>query len=339
MTQIKKIIIGIEKSGIGASDRSRVSYLSQELFDSNKVVLKYVDEDEYVDIRLLQKRDYNRKKNEKILIFDCSDNILVPWKSTIFLKKIYFYLRVRRNIEKFLRKPDALVVASQLQRESAQMYNDNIYIIPELSFYHERFDIHKKLDTRTLKFVWDSKGHYFDFIYNLLKDNLSFFRRKDVQITILTDKKNEITGFDNEKALQSLNVNSIFKEWKEMSFIENVADCHIGLAPRDLDCGHSNAAPANKLVNYQGLGLACIASKIKSFEDFKKNTHGLIYLCESREDWSNALSKIINQKDEIIDQREKAHKFTKKNFGKKNLSSLWLDILNPFIEKLTSDTK
>ena len=124
-----------------------------------------------------------------------------------------------------------------------------------------------------------------------------------------------------------------------MSFIENVADCHVGLAPRDLDCGHSNAAPANKLVNYQGLGLACIASKIKSFEDFNKNTHGLIYLCESREDWSNALSKIINQKDEIIDQREKAHKFTKKNFGKKNLSSLWLDILNPLIEKLTSDTK
>jgi hypothetical protein len=162
--------------------------------------------------------------------------------------------------------------------------------MPDSSYYHELFEIANK-PTRFDKtiFVWDGQGHNFRYLEKVIKNNITFFRRSDVLLKVITDRFNQLNNIDNMVKLEKYEINSEFVEWKVDTFMKEVNSAHVGLAPVDLKCPHAFAKPDNKLVNYQGLGLPVIASATRAYVDFSWNSPGGVITCKTDADWHMAL--------------------------------------------------
>lgn len=93
--------VGIELSGISTSDRSRGSYLKDELARLN-FNTSIVGKNCVVDVRIMLKRDFGRRRaNGERLIFDVSDAILTPPNSNSTIKRIFQKIIVNPRVGLF----------------------------------------------------------------------------------------------------------------------------------------------------------------------------------------------------------------------------------------------
>lgn len=316
-----KINISYPKSG--ATHRGRVDYLVSYFTRSRKYTLCTPLDNPDVTIKFNDILGPVPSGNNK-KIFDLSDNILtIPRNANIF-KKIYFYVYIKSKIIQNIKKYDQLVVACEEQKKLFRLYNKNIIVIPDTSFYHSHFKEKKPNDI--INFVWEGQVQNFLYIYDIISSNKDIFRRRNVLITIITDRFSR-NGVSIESKLSRLKINFKFIKWDSNTFINRLRSCDIGLAPLDIKCRHCLSKPFNKLVNYQGLGKPVIASNIPSYIEFKNNSPGYIKLCKSMLEWKHSLENIVNNdKHKEIDQIL-PYNFVKKRYSEKYLLQKWQSIL------------
>lgn len=322
------LVIGIELSGIPGSDRARGEYLAKELqrlgYDAWNVTEK-----ENANIRIMRTRDFSRRRKcDEIRIFDVSDAILNPPAHHSTIKRIYQRIVVNRKIAKFLSECNAVVVASRAQHIVIKRYNDNVYVIPDCSYYHGHFDPSSKPDARDrVVFVWDGQGHNFHYLESIVTKNADFFRRDDVLLKVVTDRIDRVNNIDNEMRLNNLQVNAKFIEWDIETFKGEVNAAHVGLAPVNLKCPFASAKPDNKMVNYQGLGLPAIASATMSYNDFADQSPGGVITCKTDADWKKALEYWRVSRRKVIDTGMQGRKYVIGNYKPAALAKKWKGVI------------
>lgn len=329
------MIIGVELSEIDTSNRARGNYLVSELLN-NGYNASFVEKESIVDIRILLKRDFfsNRKKNnDEILIFDISDPILIPPRSVSFVRKMYHKFLMNRKYGLFFKMCDAVIVASEFQKRSVLKYNKKTFVIEDSSYYHQsykngRFGIGEKII-----FVWDGQGQNFKYLLSILNKNVDFFKKDDVIIKVITDLYNPNSKEDIQVVLSKLGINYQFIEWNKYTFMDEVAKGHVGLAPLDISCHHSFAKPCNKMINYQGLGMPIIASKIQSYYEFSLNSPGEIKICKNDSDWALALEYFRINKNKLINSGNEGRKFVIENYAPSNIIRKWISVIESLSQK------
>lgn len=329
-----RITVGIELNGTRASTLGRVDYLFEKL-KSSDLKVKEVCAGEYVDIRIVQSGRFEHVKNEKILLADFSNPILIPPRYNGLVKNIYQRFFINRKWRNFLCSCDAIVVACNEQKKSIQVHNRNVYVIPDVSYYHREYlPKRPKSVADAVTFVWDGQGHNFPYVHQILKNNIKFFRRPDVLVRVITDRFDKVSGEDNEKKLVKLDINYEFFEWAPESYISLVATSDIGLAPVDMKCLHAKAKPENKIVNYGGLGLPTIASETDAYLAVSKGFNGLVTVCRNENGWTEALNYWLNEKQNLYVHSEQLHQFVKKEYKDDALTGAWFRILQAFESRL-----
>ena len=325
--------IGVELSSMKTSNRARGEYLVSELSKLGYNI-RSVDAAEYVDIRITLSRNYNRIPKESYLIFDISDPVLTPPRSIPLVDKVYQYLLLNRRAKKFFSTCNCIVVASREQKRIMNSANPNVHVIPDSSYYHSFYQSKfKKQKNRPIVYVWDGQGHNFPNIEVLLKNNLAFFRRKDIVLRVITDEVNSISGVNNRAVLKSYGANTEFIEWNENSFMQEVSLCDVGLAPIDMRCPHSMAKPCNKIVNYLGLGLFVLASPTFGNVEYTESSSSGIILCKTLQDWENGLSYPINSGQDYFELASIGREHVVSNYSQEALSKKWADILSKVLFK------
>lgn len=327
------MIIGVELSESDTANRARGNYLVNELI-KNGYKSCFVEEETKVDIRILLKRDFFRKKKNEILIFDISDPILFSPRGYSFIRKIYHKYFMNRKYGHFFKMCDGVIVASETQKQSVLKYNKNTFVIEDSSYYHQ-FYKHgiPKIDDDKIIFVWDGQGHNFIYLLSILNRNIEFFKNYDVLIKVITDLVNPISNENNLNILSNLGINYEFVEWNNLTFMDEVAKGHIGLAPLDISCQHAYAKPCNKMINYQGLSMPVIASNIPSYYDFSINSPGEIIICSDDSDWSSALEYCRTNKVKLITSGNEGRKFVIDNYDPSNLIRKWINVIESLIQK------
>jgi glycosyltransferase involved in cell wall biosynthesis len=332
ISRIKSFDLGVELAGTSASARGRGLYLVPEL-KKYGINIKYVDDCEKTDIRIIQGGGLPRDVNSNTVIYDMSDAILIPPKFNNFAKRIYQKIFINRRWRNFLSSCDAIVVASETQKKSVLSCSHNVYVIPDCSYYHNYFS-DKTKDSNVIKFVWDGQGHNFPYVESIIKDNLFFFKRADVEIVIISDKIDKISGRNNEDILKAYDVNSRFVLWDSDTYIIEVANCDIGLAPVNMNCEHAAAKPCNKLVNYGGLGLPCIASAIPAYSNFSLKAYNCISLCHTSKDWTENLNFWIDKKGSLAGLKRRLHQIVIDHYHPEVLAQEWLKVIQNVIDKV-----
>jgi len=319
--------IGVELSGNATADRARGYYLLREL-KSLGLDVKSVNENDAVDIRIMLKRDFLRKKKDEIRIFDISDAILTPPRDRSWLKRLYQKIVANERSAHFLSECDAIIVAGQVQRDVMRKYNKNVQIMPDISYYHELFEVaDRPANFDKTIFVWDGQGHNFPYLERVIQNNIVFFRRSDVLLKVITDRFDQIKNADNIVTLEKYEINSEFVEWKVDTFMKEVNSAHIGLAPVDLNCPHASAKPDNKLVNYQGLGLPVIASATRAYVDFSWNSPGGVITCKTDADWRMALEYWCANNLQAMRRGLLGRQYVLENYAPAVLAKRWQNIV------------
>jgi hypothetical protein len=335
VVNINKLLImkiGIELSEIDAANRSRGNYLVHEL-RNNGYNASFVEKDEIVDIRILLKRDFFRKKRNEILIFDISDAILIPPRSRSFIRKLYHKYIFNRKYGLFFKMCDAVVVACDFQKRSILNYNEKTFVIEDSSHYHHSYNNRKDEIGNKIIFVWDGQSPNLKYLMSVLKKNIDFFKKDDVIIKVITDLVNPITKENNKDILSKLGINCEFIEWNKHTFMNEVAKGHIGLAPLDIFCPHAFAKPCNKMINYQGLGMGIIASKIPSYFDFSINSPGKIIICNDDSDWLSALEYFRLNKDKMVNSGVVGRRYVIENYAPENIIRKWINVIESLSQK------
>jgi hypothetical protein len=258
---------------------------------------------------------------------DLSDAVLDPPRNLSIRDRLHFYLKFRPKLVNFLSGCHQIVVGSESQKNSMRSCISDVYVIPDVSHYHNFFLPKQDIGDTPIIFVWDGQGHNFHHLENIISKNKNFFRQKSVLLKVITDKVNSITGEDNSRRLLSYSINSSFIEWDENTFMSEVAKGHVGLAPLDIKCRHSMAKPFNKMVNYHGLGLYIIASTAHSYVEYAKISPPGVDLCSNDKEWSNALHHAIKNKELIFQNAEDRHAFVVNNFNSSKLAKKWAKII------------
>jgi glycosyltransferase involved in cell wall biosynthesis len=324
-----EMIVGIELSGISASDRSRGFYLKDELARLN-FNTSIVSQNCVVDVRIMLKRDFGRiKANGERLIFDVSDAILTPPRSSSAIKRIYRKIIVNPRVGQFLSQCNAIVVASELQRLAMKKYNSQVFVIPDSSFYHyDYMQQVKPAHCDRIVFVWDGQGHNIGYLESIIKKNVDFFKKEDVFLKVVTDRYNSSVGCDNAVMIKKYGVNAEFIEWKSENFMDEVNKAHVGLAPVDMKCAHAMAKPDNKMVNYQGMGLPVIASATPAYEEFSKRSPGGVMVCRTDDDWRNALEYWRINRQQALTDGLLGRVFVIEKYAPEVLSRKWKEIID-----------
>ena len=326
------MIIGVELCELDAANRARGNYLVNELIN-NGFNASFVEKNALVDIRILLKRDFFRKKINEILIFDISDAILIPPRSVSFIRKIYHKYLMNRKYGLFFKNCNAVIVASEIQKKSVMKYNKNTFVIEDSSFYHKFYNHERLKICDKIIFVWDGQGNNFKYLLNILKKNVDFFKKDDVIIKVITDLYNPNTKENIQVILTKLDINYQFIEWNKHTFMDEVSKGHVGLAPLDISCPHSFAKPCNKMINYQGLGMSIIASNIQSYNQFSINSPGEIIVCNNDSDWSSALEYFRTNKAKLINSGDEGRKYVIENYAPSKLIRKWINVIESLSQK------
>lgn len=316
----------VELSDSEASNRGRGNYL-KHFFKSAEKIINRDEESRNLHVVINNFAIKNFESND-LYILDISDAILTPPKSYSFLKRLYQKLIVNPRRVAYLRSFDAVVCACAAQARVLEKYISNVYIVPDVSFYHKKYVKKRALSIHDkIIFVWEGQGHNFPYVKELIDRNRDFFKKPDILLRIITDPINEKTGFSNEQYIKSLNINSEFIEWDQKTFIDYVGSAHIGIAIVDTYCKHAMFKPDNKLVNYLGLGLPTIASGTEAYVNFNEQCKESSIICFNNEDWTNALEFFRKHKEIIVQNGIFGRDFVLNNYDESNLILKWNNVI------------
>jgi glycosyltransferase involved in cell wall biosynthesis len=228
-----------------------------------------------------------------------------------------------------LKKFDGVVCASNAQYQVLKKYVKKVYIIPDLSYYHKRYEKKNKIQKgNVLKFVWDGQSVNFPKVKQLIEKNKELFATPDMSLYIITDEVMTNNNFNIRSYIESLSLNIYFEKWEEETFIDNVKKCDVGIAFIDLKCKNSILKPDNKLVNYLGLGLPAIASKTLAYSLFAKNCPKSVIICNNNQQWIEAFKQFNRKKEEVVVLGEEGRKYVIDNYTEKKLINTWLNVIS-----------
>jgi glycosyltransferase involved in cell wall biosynthesis len=303
------------------SNRARGKYLSA-LNDIGNTYKKKID-------IVINNFLYDDFDSNKISILDISDGILTPPNSYSIFKQIYQKLWVNKKRISYLKKFDGVVCASNAQYQVLKKYVKKVYIIPDLSYYHKRYEKKNKIQKgNVLKFVWDGQSVNFPKVKQLIEKNKELFATPDMSLYIITDEVMTNNNFNIRSYIESLSLNIYFEKWEEETFIDNVKKCDVGIAFIDLKCKNSILKPDNKLVNYLGLGLPAIASKTLAYSLFAKNCPKSVIICNNNQQWIEAFKQFNRKKEEVVVLGEEGRKYVIDNYTEKKLINTWLNVIS-----------
>lgn len=313
--------VNIIFGGSLASNRARGKYL-KSLNDSERIYKKQID-------IVINNFFYSDFDPNKLCILDISDGILTPTNNFSCLGKIFFKIWIKRRRISYLRKFDAVVCACSAQYLVLRKYLKNVYVVPDLSYYHLKFkkknNIHRD---DVLKFVWDGQSVNFPKVKTFIENNRSLFSKPDRVLYVITDEVMKDSDFSIRNYIESLALNVFFVRWDEHTYIDEVRKCDVGIAFVDLKCENSILKPENKLVNYLGLGLTAIASNTLAYSTFAENCPGSVIICNDNQEWLEAFEYYNRNKERIVELAEVGRKYVVDNYSESSLIKVWLSIIS-----------
>lgn len=308
-----------------ASRRLRCTETIKELNRQNIKSEIYTEEKKY-DVVIFQKTYSNqhlelacqlKKKGVKI-IFDICDNYFHLTCNTEILRSRKEAVHNMANIA------DLVTVSSS---KLAEVYNQyqNVEIVPDMP---ERLPhwinilqflkriAHKK---NKLKLVWfgvagqkKESGMVFD-LASIIEDLNKAAQFTPFSLTIISNNKNSYTDL-----AKHCNFETHYKEWNYPSSYSKIISNDIALIPFNIT-PYTSCKTSNRLQLSFRLGLAVIATPIRSYKEFDK-----FFLSEN---WSESIHLYWKEPKLMQKHKREAKKLVNSRYSTKKVGKIWVSII------------
>ena len=250
-----------------------IEFLSKSLLNSyfDIVIVQNIISDElYRKIR----------KQSRIVIYDINDNLLCPHHSMCELTK---YIS---------KTADYLVCCSNYLLRGYKRFNSNCICIPDaVEPAINNLCAKKHHTSEEVVIVWH--GYRDNLIYfSEICDSLEAMNKKyKLKVKIIIPEY-DYQGRSNREKVQSFNFKSEFVKWELVTFLQEVLEGDIGIAPLFVNDDFCLAKSTNKILSYMSLGIPAIASAIPSYKEIIMDGHNG-YLAQTANDWYAKLERLI----------------------------------------------
>ena len=245
------------------------------------------------------RRDWNldvghlRRRHRRVVL-DFTDNLLVyphPLRDARRrLHALKWQLQDRDRIRRFIRRFDAVVVGSRwLGERVREVYAGPVHVIEDGQPGLAPRRVKPRFDA-----VWIGMNNNIEYLFEVFGDRGEF---ADIGLKVITSRRKSrpYRGTRSNEALAArLPFRASFVEWRPERYLEEMAECRVGLAPLPPN-DVTLAKTENKLVLYSALGIPFLCSDIPAYRDYV-GRHGLGRICRDREDWLSGLHEFTENK-------------------------------------------
>ncbi len=238
--------------------------------------------------------DRLRRRHRRV-VFDFTDNLLVYPHPTCDvrgrLRALKWQLQDRDRIRRFIARFDAVVVGSRwLAERVREAYSGAVYVIED---GQPAVELARPREQR-FEAVWVGMNNNIQYLFEVFGDRGDF---ADIGLKVITSRRKSRPyrrTRSNEVLAAWLPFRANFVEWRPERYLEEIAECRVGLAPLPPN-DVTLAKTENKLVLYSALGIPFLCSDIPAYRDYVER-HGLGRICRDPEDWLSGLHEFTENK-------------------------------------------
>ena len=228
---------------------------------------------------------------------------------------------LRKSFIKLVRQSNCVTVTTEPLAKIYRRFSDNVVIVPNAI----NFRVWDKPN-----FVWagddirllytGASNHFEDWLF--IAPILEELQKKHPRLTIV------LIGTDWKIARSNLDYSRIevhrWVDFEAYPYLMKSLCCHIGIAPvRQSD--FNDCRSELKWVEYSALKMATVASNWGPYKrSMKDGVTGI--LAESRDEWFNALSLLIENETKRNELAGNAYKECRKKFNLDNAVDLWMSV-------------
>lgn len=250
---------------------------------------------------LLWFNDYGNLFMDKLLlkfhpsaILDFDDDIAAaknqPRQITNLFGKIM--LEDGNKFNNTLRLYSRFIVASdylknKILRENKDLNPKSVWVIPTCVNYNEYAAKEYPENIEKLTFGWIGGSHNYPLLDKIIPILKKLAVNHQFQLLVIGGNK-----YDRET-----NFPIKFKKWSIHNEINDIREIDIGLMPLD-NSAKSQGKGGFKLIQYMGMGVTSVASKVTINKEIVDNTFNS-FLVESEEEWLNVLKNTLECKYDL----------------------------------------
>ena len=278
----------------------------------------------YFDLIILQRScnpgilDFVKKAKEmrRPLIYELDDDLFsIPYSNPAY----GFYTKEKKkNAIEIMKACDALIVTTPYLADKLKRYgyNKNIFVIPNF-LDKELWENKKKKKNDCLFLGWAGTQTHYDDLLPILPIVKQARKSYDIKLIFIGWNPPDIEADEFIP----------FSHYE--NYVENLAKIDIGLAPI-IDNQFNRSKSYVKILEYNGLGIPCIASKVENYKIAYSQGAGCV-LAKSPKDWIRWIHVLVSNPSarEKISQRGK--EWVSKNWIQDNIFA-WLDVFGFVME-------
>ena len=245
-------------------------------------------DDEPSEVLIWGRRDWTldvdrlRRRHGRVVL-DFTDNLLVyPHTARDVRQRLRarkWRLMDRDRVRNFIARFDAVVVGSRwLAERVREAYSGPVHVIEAGQPAVGRVRTGERCEA-----VWVGINNNIEYLFDIFGGSADF---TDIGLKVVTSRRKSrpFRGTrSNEALVKRLPIRACFVKWRPEGYLEEMAECRVGLAPLPLN-DVTLAKTENKLLLYSALGLPFLCSDIPAYRDYVER-HGLGRICRVREDW------------------------------------------------------
>jgi len=278
---------------------------------------------------------YKKKYPGTKIIFELIDSYLLEDHNLFGLlrgparffgkKESGFYLNYRRAILSMVKKADAIVCSTPIQRDFMLPLNNNIHI--SLDYFEEDILCKKKEYSVTgkLKIVWEGQAYT---VSNLLCINPALEKLKDkVELYVITDPVAKfplkIFNKKTEAILKKLKCPWHFFNWQKETFTEIIAGADLAIIPINQADKLMWNKPENKLLLFWQTGIPVLTSATPAYKRVMQKA-GIDMYCSSDRDWIDQIERFAELKNaDRVSITEKAKEYINATHTREIICKNW----------------
>ena len=244
---------------------------------------------------------YKKKHPSVKLVFEIIDSYLLEDASfSLYLRGLSrlltkresrLYLDYRNAFISILKKADAVVCATTIQRENILFYNKNVHV--SLDYFSADINHIKTSYNKApkLKIAWEGMAYTVD---GLLQLNDVFAElSKEVELHVITDPviKYPFKFLDKKTSslLSGLRCEWHFHKWSKNKFSELISQMDIAVIPINTGDKLAVNKPENKLLLLWEIGIPVVTSETPAYSRVMK-TAGIDSYCKSTDNWLDKIN-------------------------------------------------
>jgi glycosyltransferase involved in cell wall biosynthesis len=236
-------------------------------------------------------------------------------------------------LEAMCRQSSAIVCSTEEQRDKVSGYCSSVHVVLDFHSSVAREQKRSYSIGDAVNLVWEGLPDTLHFLKVIQRPLAELRKRHNIALHVVTDLEygRYLRGrFAKRQTLhqaRALFPGAYLYAWNEQMAARIITGCDIAVIPVPLEDPFARSKPENKLLLFWRMAMPAITSSTPTYSRAMERA-GLPLSCATEQDWSEMLTKLINDESFRRNAGERGFETAARDYDEKSSLELWDTILS-----------